>query len=97
MWTAATRAQHRRDGPRFASDLTDREREVIEPLLPGPSPVGRPPAWPLREIVDAIFYMLRGGIPWLLLRHAVHPGSPSMAGSRHGAMRWYGSRSPITW
>jgi putative transposase len=64
MWTATTRAQHRRGGLRFPSDLTDAEWAVLAPLLPAPSPVGRPPNWPMREIVGAIFYVLRGGIPW---------------------------------
>ena len=67
MWTAATRAQHMRDGLRFASDLTDAEWAVLEPLLPPASPVGRPPGWPMREIVNAIFYVLRGGIAWRML------------------------------
>ena len=67
MWTATTRAQHSRAGLRFASDLTDAEWGVLEPLLPRPSPVGRRPSWPLREIVNAIFYVLRGGIPWRML------------------------------
>jgi transposase len=67
MWTATTRAQHRRDELRFASDLTDAEWAVIEPLLPQASGVGRPPEWPMREIVNAIFYVLRGGIPWRML------------------------------
>jgi transposase len=67
MWTATTRAQHKREGLRFASDLTDAEWAVLAPLLPPRSPVGRPPAWPMREIVNAIFYVLRGGIPWRLL------------------------------
>ena len=60
MWTATTRAQHKRGGLRFASDLTDAEWAVIEPLLPAPSPIGRPPARPMRDIVNAIFYGLRG-------------------------------------
>ena len=67
MWTATTRAQHMRDGLRFASDLTDAEWAVLEPLLPPLSPVGRPPAWPMRTLVNAIFYVLRGGIPWRML------------------------------
>ncbi|WP_439548879.1 IS6 family transposase [Falsiroseomonas sp.] len=50
MWTAITRAQHRRDALRFPSDLTDAEWAVLEPLLPSPSRVGRPPCWPMREI-----------------------------------------------
>jgi len=32
MWTPTTRAQHRRDGLRFASDTTDPEWAVLEPL-----------------------------------------------------------------
>ena len=67
MWTATTRAQHMRDELRVASDLTDAEWTVLEPLLPPPSPVGRPPEWPMREIVNAIFYILRGGISWRML------------------------------
>ncbi len=64
MWTATTRAQHRRDGLRFASDLTDAEWAVVAPLLPPVSPVGRWPSWPIREIVNAIFYVLQGGVSW---------------------------------
>jgi transposase len=67
MWTATTRAHHMRDGLRFASDVTDAEWTVLEPLLPPISPVGRRPAWPLRELVNAMFYVLRGGIPWRML------------------------------
>lgn len=67
MWTPITRADYNRDTLRVASDLTDAEWAVLEPLLPQPSPVGRPPSWPMREIVEAIFYVLRGGIPWRML------------------------------
>ena len=67
MWTATTRAQHMRDGLRFASDLTDAEWAVLEPLLPPAAAAGRPPTWPLRELVNAMFYVLRGGIPWRML------------------------------
>jgi putative transposase len=73
MWTATTRAQHRRDGLRFPSDLTDAEWAVLEPLLPAPSPVGRPPTWPMRDIVNAIFYVLRGGISWRMLPDCFPP------------------------
>ena len=67
MWTATTRVQHKRDGLRFASDLTDAEWAVVAPLLPPVSPVGRRPSWPIREIVNAIFYVLRGGVSWRML------------------------------
>jgi len=45
------------------SDLTDAEWAVLEPLLPGPCCVGRPRKWPLRRIIEAILYLLRGGLP----------------------------------
>lgn len=67
MWTPATRRQHSRDGLRYETDLTDAEWALIEPLMPEPRPRGRPRAWSLREIVNAIFYVLRGGIAWRLL------------------------------
>ena len=67
MWTATSRAQHNRDDLRFASDLTDAEWAVLAPLLPSPSLMGRPPTWPMRDIVEAIFYVLRGGVPWRML------------------------------
>ncbi|RZA28855.1 MAG: IS5 family transposase [Proteobacteria bacterium] len=34
---------------------------------------GRPPAWPMREIINAIFYVLRGGIPWRMLPDCFPP------------------------
>jgi len=67
MWTATTRAHHKREGLRFASDVTDAEWALFEPLLPARSPVGQPPEWPMRELVNAIFFVLRGGIPWRML------------------------------
>lgn len=67
MWTPTTRRQHSRDGLRYETDLTDGEWRVIEPHLPPSCRRGRPRAWPSREIVNAIFYVLRGGIAWRLL------------------------------
>ena len=67
MWTPATRRQHSREGLRYASDLTDDEWRIVEPLLPGAPGRGRRRAWPLREIANAIFYMLRAGCTWRLL------------------------------
>ena len=67
MGTSATRRQHSRDRLRYNTDLTDPEWALIDPLLPKPCGRGRQWAWPLREIVNAIFYMLRGGVAWRLL------------------------------
>lgn len=75
MWTPATRAHHSRTSARFETDLTDAEWALIEPHLPGPATTGRPRKWPLREIVDAIVYMLRAGCPWRLLPDSFPPRS----------------------
>ena len=40
---------------------------LIEPGLPPACKIGRPRAWSMREILNAIFYVLRGGIVWRLL------------------------------
>lgn len=51
----------------YPSSLTDGEWILLEPLLPLPKPGGRPRQQNLRSIVDAILYVLRGGIAWRLL------------------------------
>lgn len=67
MWTPATRAQHRRVAKRYQTDLSDAEWLLIAAFLPEESSTGRRREWPMREIVNAIFYVLRGGITWRLL------------------------------
>ncbi len=61
MWTPATRRQHSRDHLRYETDLTDAEWALIEPLLPAPSRRRRPCTC-LREVLDAIFFVLRGRV-----------------------------------
>jgi transposase len=75
MWTPATRRQYSRTGLRYQIDLTDEEWAVIEPLMPLPAGGGRPPRWSQREILNAIFYVLRGGIGWRLLPTDMPPKS----------------------
>lgn len=66
-WTETTRAQHARKYGRYASDVTDEEWAVIEPLLPPPSRLGRPRKAKLREVVNALFYMASAGCQWRAL------------------------------
>ena len=75
MWTPTTRRQHSRTGLRYETDLTDAEWVIIERLLPPAATCGRPPAWPMREILNGIFYVLRGGIAWRLLPKDLPPKS----------------------
>lgn len=58
---------------RYPSDLTDAQWGRLEPLLPTTRPGGRPRAHPLREIIDALRYVLRGGIAWRALPHDYPP------------------------
>ena len=64
MWTPATRKNYSRNGLRYQSDVTDEEWRVFEPYLPPAKGIGRPRGWPLREIVNGIFYVMRSGCPW---------------------------------
>jgi putative transposase len=67
MWTDTTRAQYACAQLTLPSDLTDAEWAVLEPFFPPPSHVGRPRKWPMRRIIEAILYLLRGGLPWRML------------------------------
>ena len=51
----------------YSTDLTDAEWRRLELLVPAPKPGGRPAKYPRREIVNAIFYLLRTGCSWRLL------------------------------
>ena len=53
----------------YPTDLTDAEWSYIEPHLPAPKGHGRPRTHDLREILNAVFYVLRSGCQWRLLPH----------------------------
>ena len=97
MWTPTTRAQHSRAGLRYGSDVTDAEWAILEPMLPAEAECGRKREWSMREIVNAIFYVLRGGIGWRLLPDSFPPGRRCMAGLLGSATTGHGSLSTIVW
>jgi transposase len=53
----------------YPSDLTDEEWALLEPLIPAPKPGGRPAKVSRREIMNAILYVLKNGIPWRAMPH----------------------------
>jgi putative transposase len=59
----------------YASDLDDAEWVLLAPLIPGRHPAGRRQIYPLRRIIDAIFYLLRTGAQWRMLPHEYPPRS----------------------
>ena len=75
MWTASARAQYRRSGRRYASDVSDAEFALIEPLLPAARRGGRPRSTLLREVVNAVLHLLRSGCPWSMLPRGFPPKS----------------------
>jgi|SRR5438876_6535583 len=58
---------------KYPSDVTDEEWAVLEPQVPSPKTGGRPAKWPRREIINAIFYVLRGGNAWRMMPHDLPP------------------------
>jgi putative transposase len=58
---------------RYPTDLSDEEWACIEPHLPTPTAAGRPRIRPLRELLNAIFYIVRSGCAWRLLPHEFPP------------------------
>jgi transposase len=54
-----------------SSSMTDAQWELLEPLLPPPGNTGgrggRPEKHDRRRVLDAIFYLVRGGIAWAAL------------------------------
>src|SRR5215210_1829862 len=57
----------------YPTDLSDAEWACLEPLLPAPKANGRPRVYPLREILNAIFYVVKSGCSWRLLPHDLPP------------------------
>lgn len=57
----------------YSTDLSDEEWQILEPLVPRAKPGGRPRAHRTRELLDAIFYVVRGGCAWRLLPHDFPP------------------------
>ncbi|MFS0757488.1 IS5 family transposase [Noviherbaspirillum sp. 1P10PC] len=76
MWTKEHRAKalaRTRELKRYPSDLTDDEWLVIAPLMPAASRIGRPRSVDLREVINAIRYLVRSGCEWRMLPRDLPP------------------------
>lgn len=51
----------------YATDLSDAEWAILAPLLEPPTRRGRPRKHARRLVLNAILYVLRGGIAWRLM------------------------------
>ena len=75
MWKPEHRAAAERRGLRYPSDLTDAEWALVEPLIPPAKHGGRHREINVREVLNAIFYVLSTGCQWQALPKDLPPKS----------------------
>jgi putative transposase len=61
----------------YTTDLSDEEWQLLASFLPPEKSGGRPRKYPLREVINGIQYILRGGCAWRLLPHDLPPWQPA--------------------
>ena len=59
--------------PPYPTDLTEAQWRRLAPLIPPAKPGGRRRTVDIREVLNAIFYHLRGGASWRMLPHDLPP------------------------
>jgi len=75
MWTAEDRRRYEQRGKRYPSDLSDEQWVLIAPLIPPAKSGGRKRSVDLREVVNAILYVLETGCQWRALPKDLPPKS----------------------
>ena len=75
MWTAEHRRMAARTGLRYPSDLTDGEWALIGPMIPPAKRGGRRREVNIREVLNAVFYVLSTGCQWQALPKDLPPKS----------------------
>jgi len=75
MWTPEHRRAADRRGLRYPSDLTDAEWQRVAPLIRRAKRGGRPRTVNVREVLNAIFYVLCTGCQWAALPKDLPPRS----------------------
>jgi len=75
MWTPEHRLAADRSGLRYPSDLDDADWALIAPLIPPARRGGRRRSVNVREVINAIFYVLSTGCQWQALPKDLPPRS----------------------
>ena len=75
MWKPEHRRTADRRGLRYESDLTDAEWTLVAPLIGPAKRGGRPRTVNVREVLNAIFYVLWTGCQWKALPKDLPPRS----------------------
>src|SRR4051812_41593687 len=84
MWTPAGRALVGGFGPGQA--LTDDQFRLLEPLIPPAKPGGRRRSTDMRNLLDGLFHLVRGGCQW---RHLPPPPAFPPWPTVYGYMRTF--------
>ena len=75
MWKPEHRLAARHRGLRYPSDMTDKEWALAAPLIPPAKRGGRKRTADVREVLNAIFYVLWTGCQWQALPKDFPPKS----------------------
>src|SRR6478736_2559775 len=84
MWKPEHRQAAECRSQRYPSDLTDAEWALVEPMIPPAKRGGRPRDVNLREVLNAILYVLATGCQWPALPKDLPPKSTA----HHYFMLW---------
>ena len=87
MWKAETRRTYDRKGLRYPTDLTDAEWELARPFIDVPQRGSGQRRVVLREVLNAVFYVLGTGCQWRALPKDLPPRSTV----HDYFVRWQGS------
>ena len=91
MWTPEHRRASDRRGLRYPSDLTNAEWALAEPMIPPAKRGGRRREVNVREVLNAIFYVLSTGCQWQALPKDLPPKSTA----HYYFMLWEWDGTPI--
>src|SRR5258707_789006 len=94
MWKPEHRRAADRHGLRYPSDLSDSEWALIEPAIPPAKRGGRRREVNVREVLNAIFYVLSTGCQWQALPKDLPPKSTAHSYFMRHCQRkqgWYAS------
>src|SRR5215204_5309614 len=105
MWKAETRHTYDRKGLRYPTDVTDAEWELAQPFVDvAHRGSGRQRRIDLREVLNAVFYVLGTGCQWRPCPRTCPRAAPFMttscvgiATARWGASITLSTNKPVRW
>ncbi len=70
----------------YPTDLTDEQWKIVQPLIPPAKPGGRPRKTDVREVMNAIFYILRYSLLTMMSNDWVAPGVSCLTTFQRGKL-----------